>query len=50
MLSHVWQQKEFEAKYLRIDKETRSALENIERLQVPFKIFETLDDLNRGKR
>jgi hypothetical protein len=47
MLSHLWRQLEFEAKYLRIDKEVRSALENMEALQVPFKIFETLDNLDR---
>jgi hypothetical protein len=47
MLSHVWKKLEFEAEYLRIDKETRFTLESMEATQVPFKIFETLDDLDR---
>jgi hypothetical protein len=47
MLSHVWKQLEFEAEYLRIDKEARFTLESMEATQVPFKIFETLDDLDR---
>jgi len=46
MLSHLWQQLEFEAKYLRISAEIRSSLEKMEVLQVPFKLFETLDGLD----
>lgn len=47
MLSHIWKQLEFEAEYLRINKEARLTLESMEATQVPFKIFETLDDLDR---
>jgi hypothetical protein len=46
MLSHIWKQLEFEAEYLLIDEDTRSALESMEATQVPFKIFETLDGLD----
>jgi len=47
LFSQEWKKLEFEAKYLNINKDTRQKLEAIEELKVPFKIFQTIDGLEK---
>lgn len=49
MFSQHWKKLEFEAKYLGIRKNIRKKLESIEELNIPFLIFQTIDDIEEAK-
>ncbi|MCF6211913.1 MAG: hypothetical protein L3J88_10935 [Gammaproteobacteria bacterium] len=46
LFGHYWQRFEPEAEYLQIDIKQRELLESIPQLKKPFRLFDTLSQLN----